>query len=250
MMICVYPIRTGLIKRGDDPISKILDNIPIEINERDVLVISSKPLLIAYNKTIDLNNVKYSDRGLDLAYKYDIDPRFGELIISYSDRIYGGVSEAILTEVDGIIIANAGIDRKNVGGGELALPFTELKGIAKKFYDEIFKRFGVRVGVIITDSMVSPLRKGTKAVAVYIYGFKPVKDYRGVKDLYGRVIRYTQFALADSIASAAHLVIGEGAESIPAALVKGVDIELVDKDTTDEIKVGRDECIYRELYKQ
>ncbi|RLF01442.1 MAG: coenzyme F420-0:L-glutamate ligase, partial [Thermoprotei archaeon] len=163
--------------------------------------------------------------------------------------VYGGVKEAILTEVDGIILANAGVDRKNVGSGLVALPFTELKGIAESFYRYAYERYSVKIGVIISDSMVTPLRKGTKAVAVYTYGFNPVRDYRGEPDLYGRKIRFTQQALADSIASAAHLVIGEGSEGVPAALVKGVKIEFIEDDTSEMAKVSRYECIYGRLYK-
>jgi len=66
--------------------------------------------------------------------------------------------------------------------------------------------------------------------------------------LYRRRIRFTQFNLADAIVSAAHLVMSGGSGSIPAALVKGVDVELVNGDASEYAKIPKDLCIYNKLY--
>ena len=248
MTLKIIPIKTGLIKRGDDPISKILNSLPEKPLEKDVLVISTKPLLIAYGLIIKPESIKPSKEAYLIAEEYNIEPWFGELIIRYSDCILGGVERVVSTIIDNIVVANASIDRKNVGGGMVSMPFTALKNVAKKFFNAILEKYRVKVGIIISDSVVYPLRRGTSAVAVYVYGFNPVKDYRGYNDLYGRRIIFTQMALADSIAAAAHIVMGEGNEMTPAALVRGVDIELIDGDTTNQAKMTINECMYKDMY--
>jgi len=159
-VISIYPITTGLIKAGDDPMKRIVDSIWVDIEEGDVLVISSKPLLTAYGKVVDLSFIRYGRNALELSKRYSIGPKFAELILKYPDGIYRGVREAILTVVDDVLLANAGLDRKNAGINKVALPFTELKGIVGKFYKYVYDKYGVRVGVIISDSMIAPLRGG------------------------------------------------------------------------------------------
>ncbi len=248
MSISVYGVRTRVINAGDDPIEIILSSLPIEPNKGDVLVIATKPLLAAYSKHMSIDNITSTSRlAKVLSEKYTIDPSIAELITRYSSKIYGGVKGFILTNVGGIILPNAGIDHKNIRHGSCSLPYTMLQNVAKEFYYAILRRYGVRVGIVISDSTLFPLKRGTRAIAVYTYGFIPIKKYVGRRDLFGKDIKYTYLNIADEIASAAHLVMGEGDEATPAALVRGVEIELYEDDTTDMMKLNEHECIYTEL---
>lgn len=248
-MIRVIPIRTGLIREGEDAIKTIVDNIdPSVIESGDILVVSSKPLLISKGLLEDPSKVYVSLPAKMLSQDYGIDPRVAELILRSSDRILSGTRDAVLTEVEGMLLPNAGIDRKNALGNKIAHSPVKLKGIAREIWSAVYRKFNVKVGVVISDSVVYPLRIGTRAIAIYTYGFKPIRSYVGKTDLYGYVIRFTVMALADEVASAAHLVMGEADECIPAALVKGVSVELVDEDTSEQVKLPRDKCIYRKLY--
>ena len=246
--VILYPIRMNIISSQDDFIEILLNSMPIKPINRDVIVVSSKPILVSLGREIKLSTVKASPEAYKIAERYALDPKFAELVLRYADRIYGGVENAILTERDGIMIANAGLDRKNSGPDLISEPPTCLRGYAKKIYTSILNRYGVKVGVIIRDSVVFPLRRGTRSIAVDTYGFETIVDYRGKRDLFGRKVQVTQLALADEIASAAHVLMGECDESIPAVLIRGLNINLSDKNGTELLTIPRDECIYKDLY--
>ena len=248
-MLKIIPIKTQLIAFGNDPIDSIINSISEDIiDDKDVVVVSSKPLLIGYGFIINRSEIKPSDYALKLSEMYKLDPALAELVYEYSDYIYGGVKKTLLTEVNDTIIPNAGIDRKNVPMNHYALPFSTLKGKAREIYSKIREKFNVRVGVIISDSTVYPLRLGTRSIAIYTYGFYPLIDFRGKKDLYNKEIQYTVMAYADEIASAAHLTLGEGDEKVPAAIVKGLDIKLVEKETTNMLLIEKEKCLFNKIY--
>jgi F420-0:gamma-glutamyl ligase len=90
----------------------------------------------------------------------------------------------------------------------------------------LWKQFRANVGVEIVDSRVTALRMGTTGLAIGISGFSPIRDERGSKDIYGRVVRATRTNVADDIASASHLVMGEKNERVGLVLVRGVQIRL------------------------
>jgi len=244
----LIPIKTGIINEGDDPIDLIIDRLPLNVKEGDVLAVATKPLLKAYSKYIMLEEVSSDKYSIKLAEKYGNKSSLAALIIKYSDKILGGVKGFILSIVDGVILPNAGVDRKNVGVNRYALPFVEIKDKAREFYYRVLERYQVRIGVILVDSTIFPLRLGTRAIAVAIYGFIPIKNYIGTEDLYGVKIKYTYMNIADEMASAAHLVMGEGDEGIPAVLIRGYNINLIDKDTSDMAKIKFKDCLYNKLY--
>jgi len=161
---------------------------------------------------------------MGLARRYNIDPRMAQLILQYSEAVIGGVEGVILTYTGGVLAANAGIDRKNVGLGRAALPPHLLRGVAREVREALNHSLGIDIGIVITDSVVYPLRMGTRAYAVDVAGIAPLRDYRGEEDLYGRRIEFTVLNIADEVASAAHLVMGEGGESRPGAIVRGLGI--------------------------
>lgn len=246
----IIPIKTRLIREGDDAIKIIVDSIPVKPRNKDVIVVATKPLLKAYSKTVDISkiNIEVSDSARKIASEYKLHPILSELIIRYTSGIYGGVDGFVLANIDGILLPNGGIDHKNIGKETYALPYVFIKDKAREIYNYIRDKYGVAVGVVISDSTLYPLRLGTRAVAVVIYGFTPVVRYTGNLDLYGEKIKVTYLNIADELASAAHLVMGEGAEGVPATLIRGLDIKMVEEYTCDRAKLGPNQCIYNKLY--
>ncbi|MBI2196406.1 coenzyme F420-0:L-glutamate ligase [Candidatus Daviesbacteria bacterium] len=121
-----------------------------------------------------------------------------------------------------LLVAAAGIDESNAKGFYILWPKNpELS--AKNIWEFLKKRFKLKnLGVIITDSRVTPLRRGVLGMAISYYGFKPLKDYRGTKDLFGRSFEMETTDIPDCLASAAVLEMGEGAECQPLAVISDV----------------------------
>ena len=244
--ISIIPIEMRVEPGWREFLDKLVERLRTMIRDGDILVLASKPLLMAREMYVELNKVLLSKYAIMLAEEYRVDPRMAQLVTEYSDAILGGVEGVILTYTGGVLTANAGIDRKNIGHGRAALPPHLLRGVANEIRNVVVHRLEVEIGVVITDSVVYPLRMGTRAYAVDIAGIKPLRDYRGEKDMYGRRIEYTVLNLADEIASAAHLVMGEGSESRPGALVRGIDI--LGEGTWRDLVIEPDKCLYRDLY--
>ncbi len=220
------------------------------ISDGDIVVYASKPLLIAKGFIVKTSEVKPSNQALELARRYNVEPVTAELAIRYSEYVLGGVDQVLLTISGGVFTANGGVDRKNVGLDMASLPPHLLRGTACELKEMVDNWFGVSTAAVIIDSVVYPLRMGTRAYAVDVCGLKPLEDYRGRSDLYGRTIKFTVLNIADEVASAAHLVMGEGAEAKPIAVVKGLENYVVDNavDGTDMLKIHPMYCLYRELY--
>src|SRR5262249_36227592 len=129
-----------------------------------------------------------------------------------------------------MIAPNAGIDKSNVPRGYVILYPKDPFASARMLRDAILKRLKRRVGVVIADSRLMPTRIGTTGVAIGCCGFLPVEDLRGKKDLFGKVLRVTQRAVADSIATVGVAVMGESDESTPVAIVRGAKVKWSNRD--------------------
>jgi coenzyme F420-0:L-glutamate ligase/coenzyme F420-1:gamma-L-glutamate ligase len=103
---------------------------------------------------------------------------------------------------------------------------------------------GKRLGVVISDTCGRPFRRGDINVAIGVSGFKPMLDLRGKKDVFGYRLRLKKVAVADEIASAAELVMGELNEHIPVAIVRGVDVELNAYANSEPLKKRKEHDIF------
>jgi coenzyme F420-0:L-glutamate ligase/coenzyme F420-1:gamma-L-glutamate ligase len=124
----------------------------------------------------------------------------------------------------GIILANGGIDRSNVAGDEdtaLLLP-QDPDASARTLRDALRKASGSAPGVLIVDSVGRPWRLGTTGVPIGAAGVTVLEDLRGQPDLFDREMQVAEIAPADSVAAAAVLLMGEGAEGTPVVLVRGL----------------------------
>jgi coenzyme F420-0:L-glutamate ligase/coenzyme F420-1:gamma-L-glutamate ligase len=244
-MLVVIPVDIGVVGVGDDLVSRVVAGLSrVGLEEGDVVVVSSKVVYIAYGCVRGLGELEPG--GFPVASRYGVDPRVGRLIAELGGEVVSGVRGFILLYRGGLLLPNGGVDLKNAGAGKVVYPCADLREFARSLHRAVLERCGIRVGVVVSDSYLVPLRRGTHAVALATYGFKPVKDYRGAKDLFGREIRYTLQAVADEIACAAHLVMGEADEAKPVAIVRGYRVELIDEDRTNDTIIKPEEDIYGE----
>jgi coenzyme F420-0:L-glutamate ligase len=243
----LFGIHTKIIKPEDDLLSVILEAVAkqqLKIEDGDVLAVASKAVATFQNRLRRLDSVKPSKKAETLARKYELEPNFVEIVLQEAERVYGGVPKALLTLREHILTANAGVDHKNSPKGYATLwpknPFKK----AEETRQEILKRIGKRVGVLIVDSRVTPLRMGTTGLALAVAGFEPVRDCRVDKDIYGRAVSITRHALADDLASAAHLIMGETNEQSPAVLIKDAPVKLTEAVKSSAVVIPPNQCLF------
>ena len=227
----LYAVETPIVKAGDNLVEMTLESMKrqkLQLENNDVLAFTSKIVSYAEGRLVKLENVKPSSEAEELAKKYSLKPEFAEVVVREADRICGGVDKAVLTLKSGILTANAGIDNKNAPNDSVVLWPEDPPKWAKRFRDEIKTKTGIRVAVLVVDSGLVPLRIGTTGLALATAGFAPIRECRGKKDLYGKPIVITRQAVADDLASAAHLLMGEAAERIPIVLIKDAPLDFDD----------------------
>ena len=227
----LYAVKTRIIKTGDDTVEVILKSLRkqnLNLENNDVLAITSKIIAYAEGRVVKLSDIDPSDRAKELAKQFSLQPEFAELILCEADKIYGGVEKAVLTFKNGILTANAGIDKKNAPLDSVILWPNDAQKWAIHIREEIKRKTGKHVAVLIVDSSLAPLRMGTIGLALAVAGFKPIKDCRGDKDIYEKPLIITRHAIADNLASAAHLLMGEAAEKTPVVLIKDAPVDFDD----------------------
>lgn len=247
----LFPLKFPLIKPKDDILKILGDTLKrkIVLQNGDVVVVTSKILALSENRLIDLRKVRASKKAKVLAKKYSMNPAFCEVIIREADKIIGGVSKAILTLKDNILVANSGVDQSNVPKEFVILWPKNFYSWADKIRKYIKQKFKVNVGVVVRDSNCHPLRRGTFGVALAIAGFEGIRDVRKKLDLYGKKFIITQENVADNLASAATLIMGETTEKVPVVVVKNALVRLSNKSSrylTKQLIVPRRECLFKD----
>ena len=192
----------------------------------DVIVIAQKIVSKAEGRTVELDTVTPSARARALGAEVDKDQRLVEVILSESAEVLRA-RKGLLIVVHrlGFVLANAGVDASNVAavdGRERVLLLPEdPNGTCDKLRAAFKETLSVEVGVIICDSVGRAWRSGTVGIALGAAGLPSVVDLRGRLDRSGRPLKVTWVGLADGIAAAASLVLGEADEGTPVALVRG-----------------------------
>lgn len=243
-------LKTPIIKNGDS-ISEILYQTikkqKISLDNGDVIVVAETPVAMAEGNLVDLEEIIPSEKADELASEYHMDPRVVEVVIQEADEILGGVEGVLLTIKYNTLIANAGADLSNATIGHMVLyPKDPLKS-AQEIRKYLEEKFHKKIAVIIADSRVQPLRRGTIGVALAVSGMEPIEDFRGRKDLFGRELKIKFRAVADDLVSAAELLMGEAAEQIPAVLIKGAPIQLTENPSFD-LAIARSECLFMNCF--
>jgi len=210
-----------------DDISKLI-LMSAELNDGDILVIAQKIISKQEGRIVDLSTVIPSLLSQGLASQYDKDPRIIELILSESKRIVRMKNGILIVETHhGFVCANAGIDESNVKEGFATLLPINSDISAQKIRNNILKETTKNVAVIISDTFGRPFRMGQTNHAIGISGMIPILDYSGILDSFDRILRVTEIAIADEIASAAELVMGKTLKC-PVAIIRNYSFDQKD----------------------
>jgi coenzyme F420-0:L-glutamate ligase/coenzyme F420-1:gamma-L-glutamate ligase len=220
-----------MVEPGDDLVDQILSGLASmgeTLQDDDVLVIAQKIISKAEGRYLDLRTVVPSEEAVRLAEEVDKDPRKVQAILDESNEVVRKRPGVLIVEQkQGFVQANAGIDQSNIPAGDggpddmcLLLP-VDSDASAERLRQALFERTGVRVGVIINDSLGRAWRIGTLGLAIGVAGFTALEDHIGGSDIYGRELLVTQVAAADEMSAGASLVMGQTTEKTPVVLVRG-----------------------------
>jgi coenzyme F420-0:L-glutamate ligase/coenzyme F420-1:gamma-L-glutamate ligase len=239
-----------LIRKGDNLaqlICSAAEKQHTPIQNGDVLVATHVAVSKAEGNVVNLDKVVPSKKANEIAKKTGKDPALVEVVLRESKDIVRMRDSVLITESrQGFICANSGVDRSNVEGERNVAPLPRDPDLsAKKIRQEMKKLTGCDVAVIVSDTHGRPFRMGEVNVAVGVSGLKPIRDRRGEKDLFGYVLRIKQTAIADELASAAELVIGQANEGIPVAIIRGYNYPKSDTAKATELVRSREKDLFR-----
>lgn len=222
-MIELLPVKTAKQREHFHLVNCIIESLKrnkVSLKDGDVLAISSKFVALSEGRFVKLSDVRPRKEAIKIAKKMKMSPELAELVLRESDAVFKGVYGFLLSVNDGMIAPNAGIDKSNIYPGHAILypknPFHSAEKIRKEIFEETRKK----IGVVVTDSRLMPTRIGTTGIAIACAGLEPVQNCIGWKDLFGNKLKYTKRALADDLAAAAELLMGEAAEATPIVVVR------------------------------
>ncbi len=243
-MIQIFPLAAiGEVQPGSDLpalLTEALEVAGLVPQAGDVLVVTSKIVSKAEGRFVDLSQVVPGEQAQALAATTRKDARLVELVLAESRDVVRAVPHVLITRHrSGHVMANAGIDRSNMGAGDadraLLLPL-DADASAAALRAGLAARLVVAPAIVISDSFGRPWRYGVVNVAIGVAGMPALIDRRGETDRDGRVLEVTQVAMGDMIATAAGLATGEGAEGVPAALVRGAAWPADDRPAADLVR--------------
>lgn len=234
-----------LVGEGADLPRLIADTLAagdVVLQDGDVVVLAQKIVSKAEGRLVSLDSVEISARALELGAQSRKDPRLVELILSEANevmRVRPGV--IIVRHRLGLVLANAGIDRSNVATGDhgdervLLLPVDPDASCAA-IRAGLRDICGVDVAVLIIDSLGRAWRNGTAGTAIGVNGLRAVSDLRGAPDLFGRPLETTEIGLADEVAGAASLLMGQAGEGRPLVVLRGLAVGHGDGSAADLVR--------------
>lgn len=229
----LHALRDVPLIASDDDLAAIimraLAATKLALQPRDVLILAQKVVSKAEGRIVELQTVTPSPRAIELAKATHKDPRVVELILAESTEVLRQRPGAIIVAHRlGFVLANAGIDQSNVGpdGGERALLLpVDPDASCRSLRARLREASSVDVAVMIIDSFGRAWRNGTVGTAIGVSGFPALADLRGTPDLFGRALQITEVGLADELAAAASLMMGQASEGRPIVLARGVPYE-------------------------
>ena len=229
-----------LIKEGDNLAEMIVnaaDSEDIKICSEDILVVAETAVAKSEGTVVYLKSLEPSKLAVELSEKTGKDSNLVEFIINESAEIIKVGPDFIISETKhGFVCANAGIDESNVENGQATpIPINPDKSadhLRKKIEDVT----GKKLAVIISDTQGRAFREGAVGVAIGISGMESLWNRKGETDLYGRELQTTNIAVADELASAASIVMGQADEGIPVVIIRGTDYFKKLRNTSATIK--------------
>lgn len=232
--LTICPVKTRIFDVNENIEDFIVESVPQKlVKEKMVLAITSKIVSLAEGRLVKSETV--TDKKALI--RQEADHFLGELN-------YG----SLLTIKHGLLVPSAGIDESNSENGDYILYPVEPYVSAEKIWKNLKKAWGVKeLAVILTDSRTGPLRRGVTGVCLSYFGFRGIRNMVGQEDLFGRPLRMTQVNLADSLATSAVMMMGEGNEATPLALIYGAPIEFSDISRPEELQMSLEDDMYRPL---
>lgn len=228
----VKAIRTKIFKENESLFDFVTHYIP-KLENGSIVAITSKIVALSEGRTAIVKNDKEKDALIKKESDFAIKTKY-----------------VWLTVKDGMVCANAGVDESNADGKIVLLPKDSYK-FADQFRKRLMKHYGVKkLGILLTDSRLMPLRAGVIGVALGYAGFKGVRDYRNTPDIFGRKLKFTQTDVADSLATAVALVMGEGKECQPIAIIEDAPVEFTEKVNKKELIIPVAEDLYAPMFKR
>lgn len=222
-------VKTPIFKLGENLVDFIKENVAF-LDDKSVLVVTSKIVALSQKRVVD---PKVTD---------------WDKLIKRESRWAISTKYCYLTLKDNMVAPNAGIDRSNAQGNWILWPRDSF-GVADKLQKTLSRYYKIKnLGILITDSRTSPLRKGVTGVALAYAGFKGLRNYIGHKDIFGRRLKMSQTNIADSLATAAVLLMGEAAEQTPLAIVTGASVKFSKRVNQKELLINIKDDIYRPLF--
>ena len=204
----VTPIKTHKITTKDTDIFSIFDQYLPDLSEKSVVAVTSKIVSICEGRIIKMGAID----------KDELIRREAQFYLPRESSKYN----VSLTINRNILAASAGVDESN-GNGYYVLWPADPQRSANDIRGYLKRRFSLKeVGVIITDSKTTPLRWGVTGITIAYSGIVPLKNYIGTKDIFGKIMEYTKTSIIDSLASTATVVMGEGKEQMPIAIIEDI----------------------------
>lgn len=255
-----------LIRHGDNLADIVLNSLQennIELQDNDIFVFAQKIVSKSEGRAVNLATVTPSQRAVELAKQTEKDPRVVELILQESNEVLRTRVGAIIVEHKlGFVCANAGIDHSNVDNRSddfsrptqatedntsedwvLLLPADPDRS-AETMRSDIQSKSGKRIGCLIIDSHGRAWRNGTVGVAIGVAGIPGLEDLRGKPDLFGFKLQVTTVGVADELAAAASLMMGQAAEGTPIVHARGFPYPLREASLKELIR-SKDQDLFR-----
>lgn len=204
----ITAIKTDKITPNKYKLTEVLDKYLTGLSENSILVITSKIVSICEGSVLKNNEVD----------KHELIKKESDLMLSNQKNKYG----VDLTIKNNTLIANSGIDESNGGGYFIIWPKDPYKS-AIDVWEYVRNKLNLKkFGVLITDSKTTPLKWGTTGTSLSYCGFEPLKNYIGKPDIFGRKLMFTKANIADGLAAAAVLAMGEGIEQTPLCVIEDI----------------------------
>ncbi len=222
----IKAIKTREFLPPKDDLFDLLGSIKY-LEEDSVIAITSKVVAIGEGECIEVSKIDKDELIKKEADKYLPREEVPDALV-------------IQTIKNNMIVASAGVDESNGNGYYILWP-KDSNLSAKNIWQFLKNKFKLKnLGVVITDSRLTPLRQGVVGYAIGFYGFNPIKSYIGKKDIFGREFKMETSNIPDSLASAAVLEMGEGAEKKPIAVISDVTLEFSEGDYSIDIDEEKD----------
>lgn len=228
----IDPIQTRIFRAGEPLEDFVVASVPAAL-------VTEGMLLAVTSKIMSLAEGRLADGKLDKK----------SLVRREADTFLGEIGHGCyLTIKDGLLIPSSGIDESNSEQGDFILYPEDPFRSADLLWRQLRQKWNLKkLGLVVTDSHTMPLRRGVTGICLSYAGFRAVRNMIGTRDLFGRELRMTQMNYADGLAAAAVMLMGEGAESRPLAVIRNSEVEFSDDVDKSEIQIPLEEDLYYPL---